>query len=260
MKCSICNIETDFVKLDLMKCKNCGHLFSKNIYDSSYWEKLYEHNYTHEERKFDIIRNVMYAYDAAWIFSYKKFQGKFLDVGCSYGNFFTFLPSEIKKIGIEISTNVINDAKKIHPNCNFYKTDIQNFDTDEKFDFIQFRGVLQHSTNPLGDLKQAKKLLNKNGIILILSLPDFSSFTSFIYKKQFKFYLPDSAPNHFTNKSFNFLIKSLDLEIVKKDSPYLKTPYSHMFKDFSHFITNKFYNKTNPPFFGNIKSYILKIK
>ena len=260
MKCPICNIETDSTKLDLMRCKNCEHLFSKNVYDYSYWEKLYESDYTEEGRKFDVIRNVMYANDAAWIAEHKKFQGNFLDVGCSYGNFLMFLPPEMKKIGIEISTKVINDAKKLHPDCIFYKTDIQNFNTDEKFDFIQFRGVLQHSTDPLGNLKQAKKLLSKDGIIIILSLPDFSSFTSIIYKKQFKFYLPDFAPNHFTKESFNFLIKFLDLEIVKKDSPYLKTPYSHMSRDFLDFITNKFSNKTNPPFFGNIKSYILKIK
>jgi len=260
LQCPICNKETDSIKLDLMRCTNCEHLFSKNIYDSSYWEKLYESDYTEEERKFNVIRNVMYAHDVAWINQYKKFEGSFLDVGCSYGNYFMFLPPEIKKIGIEISSKVINYAKKLHPENIFYNTNIQNFNTNEKFDFIQFRGVLQHSTDPLGNLKNAKKILNKNGIIIILSLPDFSSFTSIIYKKKFRFYHPDLTPNHFTKKSFNFLIKSLDLEIVKKDSPYLKTPYSNISGDFLHIITKKFSNEINPPFFGNIKSYILKIK
>lgn len=231
MKCPICDKETNSVKLDLMKCKNCDHMFSKNIYDSTYWNDLYESDYTGDDRKFDVIRNIMYAYEIAWIAENKKLKGKFLDVGCSYGNFFKLLPSDIKKIGLDISTEVINEARKYHSDCEFYKSELKNYDTNQSFDFIQFRGVLQHSTDPLGNLKKAKKLLNNDGVIIVLSLPDFSSLTSKIYGKKFTFHLPELAPNHFTRKSFNYLIDSLNLKISHQDSPYIKTPYSNINKD-----------------------------
>ncbi len=243
-----------------MKCQNCDHMFSKNIYDSLYWDNLYESDYTGDDRKFDVTRNIMYAYEIKWIAENKKLKGKYLDVGCSYGNFFKLLPPDIKKTGLEISTEVINQAKKYHLDCEFHKKELQKFETKQLFDFIQFRGVLQHSTDPLGNLKKAKELLDSDGLIIILSLPDFSSLTSKIYRKKFTFYIPEFAPNHFTQKSFNYLIDSLNLEILQQDSPYMKTPYSNICKDLPQFITNKILNKKSPPFYGNVKNYILKMK
>ena len=71
----------------------------------------------------------MYAYEIAWIAENKKLKGKYLDVGCSYGNFFNLLPVDIKKTGLEISTEVINHTKQYHPDCfDFFLIDRQIVD------------------------------------------------------------------------------------------------------------------------------------
>ena len=257
MKCPICNIDNSIKYLELLRCKKCNHIFNKNIYDEKYWNNLYENRYTKDERKSNHIRNEMYKQEIQWINKFKKIQGSFLDVGCSYGNFFQFLTDSVKKVGLDISTEVINKARKINPDCEFFRMSLCEYKTAEKFDFIQFRGVIQHSTNSLDNMKCAVKLLKSDGVIIITTLPNFSSITSKFYKEQFKFYQPDICPNFFTNKSFYYLLKDVGLKIVYKNSPYFHTPYENFPKDLISFLTNKLQNKINPPFYGVVKNYIL---
>jgi len=260
MKCPICNNFEIFDYLELYRCNFCTHLFSKNIYDEKYWQDLYENKYETIRIKHDKKRNQMYQQEVSWINKSKKLEGDFLDVGCAHGDFFSFLPKKMKKIGIDLSLQVINDAKKLHSDCYFYNSTIFELNNTNKFNFIQFRGVLQHSTTPANNLKHAINLLEKDGVFLITSLPNFSSFTSRFYKKNFGFYAPKLSPHFFTKKSFLFMLDSLGLEILENDSPYIKTPYANLSKDILSFFINKFRNKTNPPFFGNIQNYIVGIK
>ena len=90
MKCPICNDNNSVEYLELLRCKKCNHIFTKNIYDEKYWNDLYENSYTKDERKLNRERNEMYRQEIQWMSEFKKMQGSFLDVGCSYGNFFQF--------------------------------------------------------------------------------------------------------------------------------------------------------------------------
>lgn len=258
MLCPICNTDTTKKYLDVLRCSYCTHIFTENVYDTKYWDDLYDNSYTSDSRKFDIERNMMYSQEIFWINKHAKLQQSFLDVGCSFGDFFLFLPKSVKKVGLEVSLKVIEDAKKIHPDSEFHNTHLCDFKTNTRFDFIQFRGVLQHSTDPVSNLKCAIPLLEENGTIIVTSLPDFSSITSKIYKDKFDFYSPKLSPHFFTKNSFNFMLKNLNLTIVAKESPYFGTPYANFSKDLSSFFINKLTKKKNPPFYGNVKNYLLK--
>lgn len=259
MLCPICKNDKNSSYFDLLQCKICTHIFSKKIYDNAYWNDLYESKYTTIGRKSDPIRNEMYKQEIKWINNFKNLNGSFLDVGCSYGNFFSFLPPGMRKVGIDVSSNVINDAKKMHPDYQFYKAHIYEFDISDQFDFIQFRGVIQHVADPIRHLKSAIKLLKRDGIIIITSLPDFSSLASRMYKEKFTFYTTTLSPNFFTKKSFSYLLKYLGLKISRQQVPYLKTPYENFTKDLLHLVINKFMNKPNPPFYGNVRNYMIQV-
>jgi SAM-dependent methyltransferase len=255
--CPICKGKPILSELKLLKCQTCTHLFNDNIHDDDYWNNLYDNAYTQDERKSNEQRNLMYQHDIHWISKVRPLKGNFLDVGCSFGNFFSFMPSNVKKIGIDISTNVINDAKKKHPNCEFYKSKICEFKSNEKFDFIQFRGVIQHTNTPYQDLECAVSLLKKNGVIIIESLPDFSSITFKFFKDKFRFYTPKTCPNCFTDSSFHHLLELLNLKIISQTSPYFGTPYERFPLDLISFFTNRLTNKFSPPFYGVIKNYMI---
>ncbi len=258
MHCPICNVDTTKKYLDVLQCSNCTHIFTENVYDKKYWDDLYANSYTADSRKFDVQRNAMYSQEILWMNKYINLEGNFLDVGCSYGNFFLFLSKKMNKVGLEISHKVIEEAKQIHPDFEFHNIPLCDFKTQTKFNFIQFRGVLQHSVDPVSNLKCAISLLEKNGTIIVTSLPDFSSLVSKFYRKKFGFYLPKLSPHFFTKNSFEYVIKSLNLQIIAKQSPYFFTPYSNFPKDLISFFTNKISNKNNPPFYGNVKNYLLK--
>ena len=161
MQCPICNTDSNKKYLDVLQCSHCTHIFTKNVYDKKYWDDLYDNSYTADSRKFDVERNSMYLQEILWMNKHINLEGNFLDVGCSYGNFFLFLSKNIRKIGLEISHKVIEEAKKIHPDSEFYNVPLCNFKIKNKFNFIQFRGVLQHSVDPISNLKCAISLLEK---------------------------------------------------------------------------------------------------
>ena len=108
--------------------------------------------------------------------SIKKIKGKkILNLGCGnafdYHLWFRFKPESITGIDILNYSNswkkVKNFVKKnnISTKINFYRSDILNFKTSEKFDFIVSDACFEHCKNFSRVVKICKKLLKKNGIM-----------------------------------------------------------------------------------------------
>ncbi len=104
-----------------------------------------------------------------------KSESSVLDVGCGNGRLLLGLPKSIKYTGLDISKELLNEAKKAHPEHKFIETDITK-DTIWKhlpqYDYIYSIAVLHHlptEKDQLFVLKQIKKHLKPNGKILITS-------------------------------------------------------------------------------------------
>ena len=74
---------------------------------------------------------------------------KVLDLGCGFGNFFEFIGEEHfkKYMGVDISTIVIDKARKRHKNnekCFFLADDIMSYNSEDKFDLIIFNEVIYY--------------------------------------------------------------------------------------------------------------------
>ena len=100
---------------------------------------------------------------------------KILDVGCGGGIICEPLARLGAKVtGIDFAPNNIKVAK-IHSNKNKLKIkyiykDIEKSKIDEKFDVILMFEVLEHLDNWKKTIKNIKKNLNKNGIIIISTI------------------------------------------------------------------------------------------
>lgn len=82
-----------------------------------------------------------------------------LDIGCSNGTFLKVIETELltkfpnlklKLFGIDISTNLINKAKKILPNATFYDCSVEDYISNNKqivFDYIISNHTLEHIEN-----------------------------------------------------------------------------------------------------------------
>lgn len=96
---------------------------------------------------------------------------KLLDLGCHSG----LLTSQIKKnitadvYAVDISEISIKYAQKKYPHINFMVTDIQNglSYTDSYFDVITTFDVLEHIPNPEQVKDEIKRVLKKDGYLII---------------------------------------------------------------------------------------------
>ena len=95
--------------------------------------------------------------------------GNVLDIGCGPGLFLKDFDERYNKRGIDIMPEMIELAKNIIPNGNFYIGNIINEKIDEKFDMIFSVGALMYiSKSTMRRLKnKLDQLLNPGGILFI---------------------------------------------------------------------------------------------
>ncbi|MDY3199632.1 MAG: class I SAM-dependent methyltransferase [Arcobacter sp.] len=88
-----------------------------------------------ENEKFDKTNGIIQHKKAI---NFAKNRGKALDIGCGCtGRFIDLLIDEgFTPSGIDISTKMIELAKKRHPSIDFYYGDICEYELSEKYDFI----------------------------------------------------------------------------------------------------------------------------
>jgi ubiquinone biosynthesis O-methyltransferase len=103
-----------------------------------------------------------------------------LDLGCGAGRLSLFAAKYANHVtGIDYIDTAINYATKFSEMCKIKNVDFQVADIDKfggkTFDVILISEVFQHVDQPLQTLKKCKKLLNKNGLIII-NIPAFNNF------------------------------------------------------------------------------------
>lgn len=235
MKCDNCKSKNIRIlyKLkdyDIVQCKNCGLRFSyppqKHNYEKQYFTKEHrgyfsscKEGYNEKDAK---IKNFKQGLEEIQKFSKKE---KILDVGCATGVFLDLCKKEgwdcygtdiskyvteyaKKKFGIKTKTGELINLK--------YKEDF--FDVVSMWDFIE------HVSNPCEILKEAKKILKKNGLLFISTINEESLmniFADFIYKislglvkKPVALLHPEQHLTHFSKGVLIKILKKMDFEII----------------------------------------------
>lgn len=105
-----------------------------------------------------------------------KNSGSILDMGCGEGTRLSFIPgSPDKKLGVDISKVAIKMAKKKYQKISFICADLEKLPfPDEKFDLVYSFYVLEHLSSPQEVLNEAKRVLRKDGA-LILVAPNYGA-------------------------------------------------------------------------------------
>ena len=86
---------------------------------------------------------------------------RILDVGCGFGDFYSYLISKNKKpiyTGYDLSGKIIEKAKKIHPKTKLEARDILREGMSGKFDYIFESGILNKKIS--NNMSFAKKMIN----------------------------------------------------------------------------------------------------
>ena len=179
--------------------------------------------------------------------------GTICDVGCSTGEFLSYIQWDGEKHGMEVNEEAITESKK--RGISFEKNILNQ---NNFFDVVIFRGTIQHVPHPFFYIEQSYNSLKPGGLLIFLATPNMNSF----YYKLFNtlpmlddlrnFYIP-------SDKTLSNAVVNFGFNVVEVNYPYLRSPYSNIVKDHLKFL-KKFFFRTNDKFafWGNSMNVIAR--
>ena len=147
-----------------------------------------------------------------WIESEKKEKGKILDFGAGTGDFLL----EAKNNGWEVfGTEPNPDARKL---ASEKKVDLEK-DTStfpsEGFDVITLWHVLEHVPDLEKQIEELKRLLKKDGL-LIIAVPNFKSYDAFKYQEDWAAFDVPRHLFHFSRTAIRKIFGEHSFEVVQE--------------------------------------------
>lgn len=131
-----------------------------------------------------------------------------LDVGCGWGNFLQVVKNNhLPYLGIDLSHKAIEICREKNLNCQ--EADLIDLSKIKELQYsvITFFQVIEHIKNPIDYLKAAKKLLKKNGTLLITT-PNNRSLLRYIFGSHWPVYQTPSHYFFYSKKSLELLLKA----------------------------------------------------
>jgi len=257
VKCSLCGADdTELVTIEdsfrIVKCKRCGLIylnprpreenllefygdfFSTNEESVSQWSRLMGKVY--KETK----KNIEKEYSS----------GKLLDMGCGLGLFLKLWnPKKWELFGVDISKKAVGYAK--NKGLNVKQDSLEETDfSDNYFDVITMFYVLEHLPNPLKVLKEVRRVLKKDGLLVIRIPQSISAerFLKFFGVRRNLFHPPMHLYDFSTKILKEFLLKAgfkrIETVIGKPTSPERRierfwTNYFNLWAQGIYFLTAK---------------------
>ena len=142
---------------------------------------------------------------------------KVLEIGIGYGGISQFLKTDNQVVGVEISDSAIKMNKNL--GIKTVKADLDNARLpfrDKSFDIIIFIGTIEHLNNPQNSINEVKRLIKKNGRIII-SIPNPLTGHYQIY------------PGLYEYTSFKEFLKINGFKIIKFKNYGIRPPLYHIF-------------------------------
>lgn len=262
-KCPLCNftnnkiiLETTIdrkligVKINILRCKNCGHNFTSPITSKDQLHLIYSDNYYsynhnvestvksvkgrlnhyyysnyHSKYLFNRILTRLIDFQYAGYPTPQRDNSNYrvLDIGCGNGLLLNMLKDVgFKTYGTEISQHAVDIVKNNGHNC--FTGLLEDLELPiNYFSFVTMIHVLEHTVDPRRDLMKIHKILEPNGELVIV-VPNFNYVDRFIFKEYWMALLASEHFQQFTDSSLKKLVESSGFKITKRKlvfRPYL---------------------------------------
>ena len=185
---------------EILQCLECGHLFmcpvpltqlNARTMDATHDAELFGSNFLKASHKHLVIKreiNYVKRILRSEEFSCSK-TPRLLDIGCGTG-WTTSIWQEngFSVVGIEPSIargQMARDTYHI-PVSNEH---IENFVTEELFDVVVMRHLLEHIENPITMIQKVRSFLKPNGLLVIV-IPNINCIGRYIFKENWEWILP----------------------------------------------------------------------
>lgn len=169
--CPLCHttpepFAVDFQGLNLARCSTCGLEFQSPrptfddlthaVYGASY--------HTAKEKLIDVARRYQFARQTHRFEQYiLGSRRRVLDVGCGAGAFIRFA---IERGWVVEGTDIVINADACTTGARLWEGQLPAIEFDDRsFDVIRFNHVLEHTQDPLAELRRARSLMSDGGIL-----------------------------------------------------------------------------------------------
>lgn len=230
VKCNTCSSDNtrhliSIENAKIVKCNNCDLVYLNPRPTKKELEKLYQKGYYKNKGFFkgkycgyyDYYKNVEGTIKTFSIVQKNlkkiKQKAKLLDIGCGPGIYLGVAERDGFEVrGLEISKEGFEIAKSKFKVIN--KT-LEEANIKEKFDIITLFDVIEHIPNPKDILLRINKLLNKDGIVCIIT-PDSNSFLAKLLGSKWpEFKRWREHIYFFSTSTLNRLLENTGFELVK---------------------------------------------
>lgn len=221
--CPICgNVKIDEIKNNVFECKNCTHMFSKDLKEKSYYQDKYWREYNKSNglnRIGRFIATVLFGDKDLFIGLRAKNQyndiicphidpnSKILEIGAGNGKNALFYHN--KGFDVTVLEPDKNFCKKLGKKVHCINSTIETARITDKYDLIIMNHVLEHLENPAYVLNGLMKKLNAHGKIFI-EVPNCENDASFESSTKDNNHL-----HHFTKKSLKTLISATSYKMLE---------------------------------------------
>ena len=181
----------------------------------------YQHRYSEDElRYFDIEAEVA-------LHIYQNFstinspQQRMLDIGTGEGFFANHFLNN--KWGVTCCDYSNEGVKRHNPSLlknlikgNIFETLDKKIASNERYDFVNLKNVLEHVRDPIDLLGNIKCILQKDALVRIEVPNDYSTFQNFLLQSEFTvntWFTPPEHLHYFTFQSLSNLVESLGYKV-----------------------------------------------
>ncbi|MFA5880483.1 MAG: class I SAM-dependent methyltransferase [Candidatus Margulisiibacteriota bacterium] len=156
-------------------------------------------------------------------------QKSVLDIGCGTGEILNYLHPKTG-LGVDLSEEMILIAKEKYPQYSFFAASIDNYLTDQKFDYLILIDIIEHLENLLGSIKNISNLAHeKTKVIIFMANPLWEPLLMLAEKLCLK--MPEGPHYRITNKELISFFKQNGFTLVSTYTRLL-LPKKLFFSDF----------------------------
>lgn len=229
---------------NVYKCHRCGTGFADKKFKQSDFDRIYAESYYDSWKGTDNklskevkkqVKNMKIKTFDSYLKKITKIESlknkKLLDVGCATG----YLLEKAKQLGAEVhgveySRFASREAQKKFPNKVFSGFLEQANYKRSFFDVITLIDVIEHVENPIKQMREVKRILKQNGLIIVVT-PNLESLWSKLLKNKWT-NLKEEHIFYFTPSSLQLLIKKSGFEVLFES---VVTKYLTLNYIYSHF-------------------------
>lgn len=193
------------------KCSSCGLLRTFAPKQSKFNPK--QSDYSFYEKNINLFTR-LFGPNVRGIQKYVS-RGTVLDIGCSSGLLLGLLKNKGYKVfGIEPNKYAFRLAKNKFGNAIFHGT-LDTYISKKVFDVVILSHVLEHVENPVVVIEIIKRMLAKNGILLI-GIPNTRNIIFLLRRKYWEYLRPNEHVWHFSDTYLINMLKNNGFTVLEK--------------------------------------------